>query len=161
MPRADAAVRIQRTPALKYIGASLAGEREPAETEHCCSHPGTVPLSLEKGGGKASPDCSLSPAWGPEPCSRLEGAHTHPQGLGEAPALPRIPVSGPSPVPMPTLCPGESLARLSHAGTPKQSEGVLSFPKAHYVSKSKPAGVTPYSRLAEAFTFLRTMLCIP
>lgn len=55
-------MRIQRTPALKYIGASLAGEREPAETEHRCSHPGTVPLSLEKGGGKASPGCSLSGA---------------------------------------------------------------------------------------------------
>lgn len=161
MPRADAATRIQRTPVLKYIGASLVEERDPAETEHCCSHLGTVPSSREKGGGKAAPGCPLSPAWGPMPCSCLEGAHAPLQGLGAAPALPRICVSGPSSVPMPTLCPGESSARPSHAGTPRQPEGVLSFPKAHYVPKCKPPGVTTYSRLAEVFTFLRTMPCIP
>lgn len=154
MPRADAAMRIQRTPVLKYIGASLSGEREPAETKHSCSCSGT-------GGGKAAPACPLSPAWGPVPGSCLEGAHTHLQGLGAAPALPRICVSGPSPVPMPTLCPGESLARLSHVRTPKQPEAVPSFPEAHYVPKCKPSGVTTHSRLAEAFTFPRTMLCIP
>lgn len=161
MPRADAAMRIQRTPVLKYIGASLVEERDPAKTELCCSRPGTIPSSLEKGGGKATPGCPLSPTWGPVPCSHLDGAHTHPQELGAAPALPRTSVSGPSPIPMPTLCPGESSARLSHAGTLKQPEGVLSFPKAHYVPKCKPPGVIMYSRLAEVFTFLRKMPCIP
>lgn len=67
----------------------------------------------------------------------------------------------PSPVPMPTLFPGESLARLSHAGAQKQPKGVLSFPKAHDVPKCKSAGVTMHSRLTEAFTCLRTMPCIP
>lgn len=79
MPRADTATRIQRTPVLKYMGASLVGEREPVETQHHCSCLGTFPSSPEKGYGKAAPGRPLSSALGPVPCSYLEGAHAPPQ----------------------------------------------------------------------------------
>lgn len=79
------------------------------------------------------------------------------QALGAAPPLPFICVFGPSPRPC-TPCSGENLARLSHAGTPEEPEDVQSFPKAPSVPGWKPPGC---SRLAELFTFLRTMSCIP
>lgn len=126
--------RIQRTPALKYIGAILGREREPAETKHRCCHPGMVPPSLKNQDGKAA----LSPAWGPIPHSCLKGV------LRAAPALLHVYVSGPSPVPMPRLCPRQSSVRQSHVGTPKEPEGALSFPKVHYVPKCKAPGVSMY-----------------
>jgi len=132
MPKADAAMRIQRTPVLVYIGVSLGEEREPAETQHRCLHPGTVPSSPEKWGGEAAPGCPLSPAW------RDHTPTPRPRGSS---ALPRTCVSGPSPVPMSTLCPGESSARLSHAGTSKQPEGVPSFPKHIMVPNANPWGL--------------------
>lgn len=161
MPSTDAATRIQRTPVPKYIGASLEGEREPAETEHRRSHLGTVPSSLQKRGGEAAPGCPLPAAWGPMPWSCLEGAHRHTcKGSGQLQPC-TYPYRRPQPCTRAMLCPGDSSARLSHAGTPKQPEVVPSFPEARYGPKCKPPGVTTCSRLAEPFTFPRTMLCIP
>lgn len=54
MPRADTAMRIQRTPALKYMGASLVGERQLLTPRFPSEDSPFLPAEL---GEKAVPGC--------------------------------------------------------------------------------------------------------
>lgn len=160
MPRADAAMRIQRTPVLKYIGASLAGEREPAESEHRCSHPGNGPFLAGEGGWKGSPWLSPVPCVGSHAWLLPRGStHTPARAQGSSSLAPYL-CFWPEPRTHAHVIPWGELGKAQSCRDPEAAR-VPSFPKAHYVPKCKPPGVTTYSRLAEAFTFLRTMPCNP
>lgn len=139
MPRADTAMRIQRTPALKYIGESLVGERQLLTPSFL---PGNSPFLPAEVGWKGSPWLSPAPCMGSHALlPPQESKHTYPKGLGEAPALSSTCVAAPALYP----CSHYALeTRLSHAGTLKHPRA-LSFPKAHYVPKYNPPGVTMYS----------------
>lgn len=144
MPRADTAIRIQRTPALKYIGASLVEERQLLTPSF---PPGNSPFLPTKVGWKGSPWLSPAPCVGSHALLSPQGSkHTYPKGLGEAPALSSTSCCCPSPVSMFTLCHRDKAESCRNPKAPKSPE----LPQSTSCSQKQPPQELPCAPLSAA-----------